>query len=143
MSAQSKPVVRVLAAAAHPDDIEFMMAGTLLLLRQAGAEIHMWNLANGSCGTLRHSKDEIIRLRAQEARDGARVAGAAGEIGTLEPGKLADLLVLERDPLISIGNVGAISQVMKGGRLFSRDALMGPAKERVVLDVGATKDDLK
>ncbi len=76
-------------------------------------------------------------------RNGARVAGAAGEIGTLEPGKLADLLVLERDPLISIGNVGAISQVMKGGRLFSRDALMGPAKERVVLDVGATKDDLK
>ena len=36
----------VLAAAAHPDDIEFMMAGTLLLLKRAGAEIHMWNLAN-------------------------------------------------------------------------------------------------
>ena len=30
----SKPVV--LAAVAHPDDIEFMMAGTLLLLKRAG-----------------------------------------------------------------------------------------------------------
>jgi LmbE family N-acetylglucosaminyl deacetylase len=70
----SDPVV--LAAVAHPDDIEFMMAGTLLLLKAAGAQIHMWNLANGSCGTVRHDKDEIVRLRAQEAQDAARVAGA-------------------------------------------------------------------
>mgnify|MGYP000867140096 CR=1 FL=1 len=41
----------VLAAVAHPDDIEFMMAGTLFLLKQAGAEIHLWNLANGCCGS--------------------------------------------------------------------------------------------
>lgn len=70
----SKPVV--LAAVAHPDDIEFMMAGTLLRLKEAGAEIHMWNLANGSCGTVRHSKQQIIRLRAQEAREAAEIAGA-------------------------------------------------------------------
>lgn len=66
----------VLAAAAHPDDIEFMMAGTLLLLKEAGAEIHMWNLANGHCGTARHSREEIIRLRAAEAEASARLAGA-------------------------------------------------------------------
>ena len=36
-----------LASAAHPDDIEFMMAGTLLLLKETGAEIHMWNLSIG------------------------------------------------------------------------------------------------
>jgi LmbE family N-acetylglucosaminyl deacetylase len=74
MSTPSKPVV--LAVAAHPDDIEFMMAGTLLLLKQAGAEIHMWNLANGHCGTVRHSKEEIIRLRGEEARASAALAGA-------------------------------------------------------------------
>jgi len=66
----------VLAAAAHPDDIEFMMAGTLLRLRDAGAEIHMWNLANGHCGTARHSREEIIRLRAAETEASARLAGA-------------------------------------------------------------------
>jgi N-acetylglucosamine malate deacetylase 1 len=70
----SNPVV--LAAVAHPDDIEFMMAGTLLLLQQAGAEIHLWNLANGCYGSVRHRKQEIIRLRAAEARAAAQLAGA-------------------------------------------------------------------
>lgn len=66
----------VLAAAAHPDDIEFMMAGTLLRLRAAGHEIHMWNLANGSCGTARHSREEIVRIREAEAEASAQRAGA-------------------------------------------------------------------
>ena len=66
----------VLAAAAHPDDIEFMMAGTLLRLKDAGAKIHMWNLANGHCGTARHSREEIIRIRAAEAEASAWLAGA-------------------------------------------------------------------
>jgi LmbE family N-acetylglucosaminyl deacetylase len=66
----------VLAVAAHPDDIEFMMAGTLLLLRDAGAEIHMWNLANGHCGTARHARGEIIRIRESEACESTRLAGA-------------------------------------------------------------------
>ena len=65
-----------MAAGAHPDDIEFMMAGTVWLLREAGVEIHMWNIANGSCGTNVYGQDEIIRIRAEEARDAARVAGA-------------------------------------------------------------------
>jgi LmbE family N-acetylglucosaminyl deacetylase len=66
----------VLAAVAHPDDIEFVMAGTLLRFKAAGAEIHMWNLANGSCGTATHTQEEIVRMRWQEAQDAARVAGA-------------------------------------------------------------------
>ena len=65
-----------LAAGAHPDDIEFTMAGTLLRLKEAGAEIHMWNLANGSCGTVEHTKEDIIRLRRAEAEASAAVAGA-------------------------------------------------------------------
>jgi N-acetylglucosamine malate deacetylase 1 len=66
----------VLAAAAHPDDIEFMMAGTLLLLKQAGADIHIFNIANGSCGTEEFSKDDIIKMRGDEAHASAREAGA-------------------------------------------------------------------
>ena len=49
MSQSPKPVV--LAAVAHPDDIEFTMAGTLLRLRDRGWQIHYMNIANGSCGT--------------------------------------------------------------------------------------------
>ena len=66
----------VLAAAAHPDDIEFLFAGTLLRLKEAGCEIHMWNLANGSCGTAREEKDAIVAVRRAEAEASAAIAGA-------------------------------------------------------------------
>jgi LmbE family N-acetylglucosaminyl deacetylase len=65
-----------LAVVAHPDDVEFSMAGTLLALRAAGAEIHLWNLANGCYGTVRYSKAEIIRIRWREAQAGAQIGGA-------------------------------------------------------------------
>jgi LmbE family N-acetylglucosaminyl deacetylase len=64
------------AMACHPDDIEFAMAGTLLLLRDAGFEIHYMNVANGSCGTATTPREEIIRIREQEARAAAALAGA-------------------------------------------------------------------
>ncbi len=66
----------VLAIAAHPDDIEFLMAGTLLLLRQAGWEVHYLNLATGNCGSFRHSPAATRRLRRAEARAAARALGA-------------------------------------------------------------------
>ena len=68
--------VIALAMAAHPDDIEFMISGTLLLLKQAGAEIHMCNLANGCYGSEVYSKEEAARIRAGEAQASARIAGA-------------------------------------------------------------------
>jgi LmbE family N-acetylglucosaminyl deacetylase len=66
-----------IAIVAHPDDIEFNMAGTLLLLKQAGADIHFWNLANGCYGTVEYTKDEITRMRWEEAQNAARLAGAS------------------------------------------------------------------
>lgn len=65
-----------LAIAAHPDDIEFLMAGTLLLLRQAGWEIHYLNLATGNCGSRQHAAAATRRLRRAEARAAARALGA-------------------------------------------------------------------
>ncbi len=77
MAATERLPRRVLAIAAHPDDIEFVMSGTLARLKQeAGAEIHMWNLCTGNCGTEDYSHDEIVAMRAQEARDSAAVLGA-------------------------------------------------------------------
>ncbi|WP_309380545.1 PIG-L deacetylase family protein [Cerasicoccus frondis] len=70
----TKPIV--LAAAAHPDDIEFCFAGTLLLLKEAGCEIHMWTLANGCCGDMTHPREEVAKMRWQESQDSAKVAGA-------------------------------------------------------------------
>ncbi len=67
---------RAFAVAAHPDDIEFQMAGTLILLKRAGYEIHYMNIANGSCGTVEYSKEEIIAIRRGEGQAAAAMIGA-------------------------------------------------------------------
>ena len=54
------------AVAAHPDDIEFFMSGTLMLLKDAGYEIHYMNLANGCCGSTQHDAEMIARMRREE-----------------------------------------------------------------------------
>jgi len=65
-----------LVAVAHPDDIEFMMAGTMLELRRVGWEIHFWNLTNGCCGSMEHEREIISAIRAREAAASAAKAGA-------------------------------------------------------------------
>jgi imidazolonepropionase-like amidohydrolase len=45
------------------------------------------------------------------------------QFGTLEQGKLADLVVLDADPLADLANIRRISLVMKDGRIVDRDAL--------------------
>jgi cytosine/adenosine deaminase-related metal-dependent hydrolase len=45
------------------------------------------------------------------------------DLGTLEPGKLADLIVLDADPLTDIHNTEKIRYVMKNGRLYEGDTL--------------------
>jgi len=64
------------AVAAHPDDIEFMMSGTLMLLGGAGWELHYMNIADGSCGTATLAREEIVEIRRGEAREAAALAGA-------------------------------------------------------------------
>ncbi len=70
----SKPVA--LAIGAHPDDIEFMMGGTFLLLGEAGYDLHYMNIANGSMGTATYTRDEIIAIRTEESRIAAEAMGA-------------------------------------------------------------------
>src|ERR1041385_6459721 len=65
-----------IAITAHPDDIEFMMAGTLLLLKKAGYEIHYWNLASGNVGSTQHDAETISKIRLNEAKKSARILGA-------------------------------------------------------------------
>jgi LmbE family N-acetylglucosaminyl deacetylase len=69
-------VHRALALAAHPDDIEFMMGGTLLLLHDAGWQIHCMNLSSGNLGSMLVSPAETARLRRREAQAAARSMGA-------------------------------------------------------------------
>lgn len=66
----------VLAICAHPDDIEFHMAGTMIQLRNAGYELHYMTVANGSCGSNRYDTETLIRMRRQEAMAAAASLGA-------------------------------------------------------------------
>lgn len=70
----SKPAA--IAIAAHPDDIEFMMAGTLCRLRDAGYSIHYLNISTGSCGSLVHGAAALRRIRRGEAKRAAALLGA-------------------------------------------------------------------
>lgn len=65
-----------LAIAAHPDDIEFLMAGTLILLRRAGWEIHYFNLSTGNCGSATVAAARLRAMRRSEAQAAARRLGA-------------------------------------------------------------------
>ena len=68
-----KPVV--LAVGCHPDDIEFMMGGTLLLLKEAGCVCHYMNVAHGNCGTSRYNSGKIRKIRREEAKAAAALLG--------------------------------------------------------------------
>ena len=68
--------LRVLAFGCHPDDIEFMMSGTLFLLKESGAEIHYMNPANGSLGTAEYDTETIIEMRREEGKHAAEYLGA-------------------------------------------------------------------
>ena len=66
----------VFAIGAHPDDVEFGMAGTLVLLAQAGFEPHMMNVSRSNLDSNELSEEEITAIRRAEAERSADVIGA-------------------------------------------------------------------
>ena len=60
------PERTAIAISAHPDDIEFTMAGTLLLLREAGYRTHYLNVSTGSCGSLVHGAAALRKIRRRD-----------------------------------------------------------------------------
>lgn len=55
----------------------------------------------------------------------ARFLGREVDLGTVEEGKLADLVLLDANPLVDIKNARRIRAVIAGGRLLDREALDG------------------
>ena len=53
----------------------------------------------------------------------AQWAGVSDKVGTIEPGKVADLLILDRNPLENIRNTRAISKIVIGGRVVDPRSL--------------------
>jgi imidazolonepropionase-like amidohydrolase len=55
----------------------------------------------------------------------ARILGAEASIGTIEKGKLADIVLLDANPLDDIRNTRKIWMLIKGGRIIDREAILG------------------
>ena len=68
--------INVLALFAHPDDAEFLCAGTLAHLANLGATIHMATLTAGDCGSTTLPPARISAVRQKEAAKSASLIGA-------------------------------------------------------------------
>src|SRR5262249_16099011 len=68
--------LRALAIHAHPDDVEFQCAGTLVLLRGAGHDVTIATMTPGDCGSAVHNAETIASIRREEARSSAALIGA-------------------------------------------------------------------
>jgi len=68
--------MKVLVVSCHPDDMELMMGGTVLMLRRAGWDVHLITIANGSAGSMEKPPAEITAIRRQETMNAARLLGA-------------------------------------------------------------------
>src|SRR4030042_3404404 len=85
----------ILSLGAHPDDAEFMCAGTLALLRKRGWQVQIATMAPGDCGTVQYSREEISRIRKGEAAKA--VAMLDGKYHCLECG---DIFILYDRPTL-------------------------------------------
>ena len=84
-------------------------------LQGLGYHWELWMLASGGMTPM-----EVLRCA---TLNGSKIVGRPDELGTLEPGKLADLVIFDKNPLDDIHNTNTIHWVMKNGELFEGDTL--------------------
>ncbi len=93
-------------------------------LQGLGAHWEMWALSHG--GMTPH---EVLRVA---TINGARYLGMDADLGSIEPGKLADLVVLDRNPLERIENSDSVAYTMINGALYEAETMdrVWPTAER-------------
>ena len=84
---------------------------------QQGIGFHweMWMLSSGGMTPM-----EVLRCA---TLNGSRIVGRPQDLGSIEAGKLADLVIFDKNPLDDIHNTNTIHWVMKNGELFEGDTL--------------------
>jgi Tol biopolymer transport system component len=84
-------------------------------LQGLGYHWEMWMLASGGMTPL-----EVLRCA---TLNGSKIIGRPEDLGSIETGKLADLVIFDKNPLDDIHNTNTIHWVMKNGELFEGDTL--------------------
>lgn len=84
-------------------------------LQGLGYHWELWSMAMG--GLTNH---DALRVATQM---GADAIGLGKDVGSIEAGKLADLVILNRNPLESLRNTTAIRTIVKNGRLYDGETL--------------------
>ena len=94
--------MNIACVTAHPDDVELLCAGTMIKYIQKGHKVTIIIVTNGEIGSCDLSKEETIKTRYAEAKEGAGIIGFAFKY---IPRQSVDRYICESRPSLIISRI--------------------------------------